>query len=87
MGLLRVIIDSGGQGQGVIVYNRLYREPQSWPGLSTLRDVCQKIFTWISMASWTECAFQFLKHWYIPSGSETLRLICVSLSGHGIIEV
>lgn len=42
MGLLRVMIDSGGQGQRVIVYNRLYREPQSWPGLSTLRDVCQK---------------------------------------------
>ena len=50
-----------------------------WPGLAALRGMWHRLCRLQSVAPGTLCAFRFLGDQYTPSGSETFRLLFVSL--------
>ena len=79
MEMLRVMAESGDQSHKIFVGCKLYREPWSWPDLTSLRDLCHRFFRLKPMVPGSQYPSQFLVDCCIPSDSETFRLMCASL--------
>ena len=76
-GNVRIMANNGGVR--ILVGRSLWRTPCSWPDLAALRDMCHRIFRLKPMTSLTQCTFHFQINSCTQSGSDTLRLICISL--------